>query len=94
MQPWHKLYCRKAWYELRAKRLRHEPLCRNCKEHKIFTPATTVDHIKPHKGNTQLFFDFENTQSLCDNCHDSIKQKLEKRGEYGCDSDGIVKGWK
>lgn len=32
-------------------------------------PATVVDHITPHKGNSELFWDSANWQSLCESCH-------------------------
>jgi len=36
-----------------------------------------------------LFFDYENTQSLCKRCHDSTKQAEEKRGySIHVDEDG------
>lgn len=38
-----------------------------------------VDHIAPHRGNPDLFWDFENLQTLCRMpCHDRIKQSHEK----------------
>ena len=35
------------------------------------TPANEVDHIIPHCGNIELFWDKENYQSLCKRCHSS-----------------------
>lgn len=35
------------------------------------TPATVVDHIIPHCGNSQLFWSTDNYQSLCPTCHNS-----------------------
>lgn len=35
------------------------------------TPATVVDHIVPHTGNADLFWDKDNLQGLCKGCHDS-----------------------
>ncbi|WP_327198035.1 HNH endonuclease [Sporanaerobacter acetigenes] len=29
-----------------------------------------VDHIEPHKGNEDLFYDINNLQSLCKSCHE------------------------
>ena len=52
--------------------------------------ATVVDHIKPHKGDYDLFWDESNWQSLCKHCHDSHKQRLENGGvSVGCTSNGI-----
>ena len=33
--------------------------------------ANVVDHIKPHRGDSALFWNTENWQSLCDKCHNS-----------------------
>ncbi len=32
-------------------------------------PATDVDHVIPHRGNEQLFWDEENWQALYHECH-------------------------
>jgi 5-methylcytosine-specific restriction endonuclease McrA len=42
--------------------------------------ATIVDHIVPHKGNWQLFTAYDNTQSLCVECHNRHKQAEELHG--------------
>ena len=44
-------------------------------------PAVIVDHIRAHRGNPALFFDYANTQSLCKLHHDRDKQIAERRGE-------------
>ena len=89
-RPWRYLYNQKAWHKLRAAQLRDEPLCRMCKASGRLTPATIVDHIIPHKGDEALFYDRANLQSLDKQCHDSAKQRAEKRGvqDIGCDSNG------
>lgn len=33
--------------------------------------STVVDHIKPHKGDQQLFWSKANHQALCKECHDT-----------------------
>ena len=35
------------------------------------TPATVVDHVVPHTGDSGLFWDVDNWQSLCKSCHDT-----------------------
>ena len=52
-------------------------LCVCCQSKGFVTEATVVDHIKPHKGNQELFWDESNWQPLCSSCHSSDKQKLE-----------------
>ena len=42
--------------------------------------AATCDHIIAHKGDEELFFNLENTQTLCKGCHDSAKQSEEIHG--------------
>ncbi|HWL55465.1 MAG TPA: HNH endonuclease [Paracoccus sp. (in: a-proteobacteria)] len=39
--------------------------------------ATLVDHIKPHRGDKALFWNWNNWQALCAPCHSSVKQSLE-----------------
>jgi 5-methylcytosine-specific restriction endonuclease McrA len=50
--------------------------------------ATDVDHIKPHHGDTKLFWSPDNHQSLCGICHDSFKSRIERTGEFGWDETG------
>lgn len=85
-----RLYRTKAWYTLRSRQLKIQPLCALCAEIGITTPATIVDHIKPHRGDTQLFYDPNNLQSLCKHCHDCHKQRFERRGFM---KGGDVKGF-
>ena len=58
------------WRKLRAAFLQRNPLCTKCMAQGVITPATVVDHIIPHRGNQQLFWDEENWQPLCKSCHD------------------------
>jgi 5-methylcytosine-specific restriction protein A len=32
--------------------------------------AEVVDHVTPHRGNRETFWNQENWQSLCKQCHD------------------------
>ena len=58
------------WREARRGFLRRNPLCANCLSRGILTPATVVDHIIPHRGDSRLFWDEANWQPLCKKCHD------------------------
>lgn len=51
-----------------------------CLQIGITKEARVVDHIKPHKGNTTLFYKKANLMPLCPHCHSSIKQRKEKSG--------------
>lgn len=44
--------------------------------------ATVVDHIVPHRGDDRLFWDEENWQALCKNCHDSKTMTEDRYQEY------------
>ena len=39
-----------------------------------------ADHIQPHRGDQDLFFDRSNLQCLCATCHNGEKQREERRG--------------
>lgn len=42
--------------------------------------ATVVDHIIPHKGDMERFWNRANWQPLCKHCHDAHKQRIEAGG--------------
>ena len=80
MASYDSLYKTKEWKAIRAKRLYKEPKCRMCTLVGQQVKAWIVDHVKPHRGAPALFFDYENTQSLCETHHNSLKQADEIRG--------------
>lgn len=55
---------------------KENPLCAECLRHERLTPVYAVDHIKPHRGDKELFWDRSQWQSLCRSCH-SIKTRME-----------------
>ena len=78
---YHDLYSSREWrYKLRPQQLTREPFCRACAEVGIRTPATIVDHIKPHRGDLELFRDPSNLQSLCKYHHDRKTLLEQMRG--------------
>jgi hypothetical protein len=42
--------------------------------------AAVVNHKTPHKGDPALFFDVDNTESVCKRDHDALIQREEARG--------------
>lgn len=75
------------WQRRRARQLRDEPLCRFCLALGKIVPASIADHVEPHRGDPILFAG--PLQSLCETCHNSIKQAQEKSGHFrGCDANG------
>jgi 5-methylcytosine-specific restriction protein A len=59
------------WRQARKQYLIENPLCVMCAAKGRTEQAVTVDHIIPHKGNKELFWDRKNWQSLCKQHHDS-----------------------
>lgn len=57
------------------------PLCAECLKSDTFTPATIVDHIIPHKGDMNLFWDKSNWQALCGH-HHAVKTATEDGGGW------------
>lgn len=64
----------REWRAARTRFLREHPGCAMCP-----ATATVVDHKKPHRGDPAVFWDRSNWQSLCDHCHSSRKQRLERK---------------
>ena len=78
------------WAKIRAKHLAAHPYCVECAKYGDITRGKVVDHIKPHRGNYDLFMAANNLQTLCKKCHNIIKRKEELTGgNFGCD----VNGW-
>jgi len=67
------------WRKASAAFLAANPLCRICKEQGKVVLAKEVDHIIPHKGDYDLFWDESNWQTLC-KMHHSQKTAKEDGG--------------
>ena len=81
---WHGLYNTDRWRDLRLEQLLREPFCRECAKAGRRTRATVADHVIPHRGDTVIFHDPANLQSLCERCHNR-KTALERanRRKFG-----------
>lgn len=64
-------------------------LCAHCRERGELNPSQVVDHIKPHRGDFDLFWDESNWQGLCKRCHDrkTVKERNQSKVK-GCQADG------
>jgi 5-methylcytosine-specific restriction protein A len=66
-------YYRARWvhpeWGLRAQVLAEHPWCVVCHQRGILEPATEIDHITPHRGKAELFWNPANLQGLCTLCH-------------------------
>lgn len=78
-KPWRGWYSLARWARKRAHQLTVEPWCRNCGAQGVWTPATVADHVEPHHGDFEKFWNGE-LQSLCAPCHDIDKQREERQG--------------
>ena len=60
--------------------LNRNPLCVECLKEGRTEPATVVDHIIPHRGDRELFWQKSNWQSLCAYHHGvkTAKETLNK----------------
>lgn len=58
------------WQQESKRYLKAHPLCASCAAKGRYVKATVVDHIVPHRGDRELFWDKSNWQSLCKKCHD------------------------
>ena len=69
----------KAWGKARLVHLKNSPLCLTCDADGLVIEANIVDHIEPHRGDKDLFWDTNNWQSLCKSCHDKKTAKERER---------------
>jgi 5-methylcytosine-specific restriction protein A len=73
-----KLYDTQRWRRERKIYLARQPFCVMCLKHGMKVFGTIVDHIVPHRGDVELFFDVNNRQTLCAKHHSGAKQRHEK----------------
>lgn len=69
------------WQKAREGYLRSHPFCVEHQARDLLVQATIVDHIIPHRGDQQLFWDHDNWQSLCKPCHD--EKTAREDGAFG-----------
>lgn len=84
-----KWYKSSRWQSIRKQQLSRHPYCQ-CPHHAGgHVKAEVVDHIEPHRGDSKLFWNTKNLQSMSKQCHDAGKQKFERSGYWsGCDENG------
>lgn len=62
-------YSSKAWRRIRDARRLADPLCQECAKHGVVRAMHAVDHVLPRATHPELELDYDNTQSLCERCH-------------------------
>ena len=70
------------WQRESKRYLESHPLCAECMKKGVYTKATVVDHVTPHRGDQRLFWDRANWQALCKPCHDSKTGREDSRPTY------------
>lgn len=78
ISEWASMYGRR-WRKARYLFLLEHTDCEECGD-----SANEVDHIIPHRGNNELFWDKTNWQTLCKSCHskkttDEIKDRKNNK---------------
>ena len=73
------LYAKRRWRDkVRPVILARDPLCVRCLAEGRSTPSDTVNHIIPHKGNPELFWDMDNLEGVCASHHSRDIQREEQ----------------
>ena len=72
------------WQKARARFLAKSEnvFCVECKKEGKLVRATVVDHIVPHRGNSELLWDEKNWQPLCKKHHDIKTWNEDKNPTY------------
>lgn len=68
----------RRWSNFRLSFLSTNPLCEYCKAKGRVEAAVICDHDLPHEHDPELFWSNTFT-ALCKHCHDSTKQRMERR---------------
>ncbi|WP_377299734.1 HNH endonuclease [Rhizobium sp. SGZ-381] len=71
------------WAKARLTYLHSHPLCIGCLAEGVTKAAVIVDHVDPHHGDPDKFWDTSMWQPCCKWHHDSVKQRLERMYETG-----------
>ena len=80
--PWRAWYNTARWQKLRWQVLVDAMFtCAMCGKMEAQSRNLVADHITPHRGDEALFWDRQGIQCLCKSCHDSAKQREERRRE-------------
>jgi 5-methylcytosine-specific restriction enzyme A len=80
-RPERKMMKSRRYRAAREMFLSEHPLCMECLKENRTTGSTHLDHIKPHHGDYELFWNQDNWQALCAPCHSSKTDREE--GGFG-----------
>jgi 5-methylcytosine-specific restriction enzyme A len=87
-RAWQHWYRMPAWRQKRARQLAEQPWCVMCWEEGRRVRASVADHVVPHKGDPEAFWQGA-LQSMCWTHHSRDKQRIERVGySTGIGADG------
>lgn len=81
-----------AWAKESKAHREANPLCLYCALDERITACTLVDHLYPHRGDRDLFWDRTYWVSCCAPCHNVFKQSIEHAGRPALDALAIRLG--
>ena len=73
----------KRWARASAQFRRDNPLCVGCRAIGRLEAATVTDHIVPHRGDAEIFWQAQWWQPSCDWHHNVVKRRLEDMYDRG-----------
>ena len=79
-----RMYNDRKWRRARRMYLKQNPYCVHCRP--VLNKATHVDHIRPHQGDYDLFWQVENWQGLCAHHHNkkTRAEQIANEQRTGC----------
>jgi 5-methylcytosine-specific restriction protein A len=81
------LYNTHAWRVLKKKVLKDNPYCMKCGISRADGALLEVHHLRPARGDSDLFFDEHNLGVLCTDCHKKITGKEIGKRKRLCHND-------
>lgn len=76
----HAMYADAKWHKASREYRKQHPLCVICMRADRVRPAEVVDHVIPHRGDYERFWDERNWMALCCRCHNSKTRGEGPRG--------------
>ena len=84
-------YTSRRWRAIAKAQLQMFPLCAECERGGHVAPATVCDHVEPHRGEDEAFWNNER-QSLCASCHGRKSNSERKVAQSAITTYGKARG--
>ena len=69
------------WEKYRRRFLHHNTKCYACGASSQDGAKLHIDHVKPHRGESKLFWAEENLIPLCHSCHSIVTSRFDRRDD-------------